>query len=175
MNEKLSALMDGELSETEQEQLYAELSHNPELRAAWDRYHLLRSAVRQEGHGLVLTGVADSVAARLQDESQVFELSAWRRVIHKPIGRIAGSLAIAASVAAMAILGLQVLREDGQGLSAKPIVAQTLQPGLGNSLRNAEMDAGLNRYLVEHNEFSPSSSLKGMMSYGRVVSYENDR
>ena len=28
-------------------------------------------------------------------------------------------------------------------------------------------------YLVEHNEFMPTSGMNGVMSYGRFVSYDN--
>lgn len=183
MKDKLSALMDGELTADEQQQLYQELAQDStrghEMRATWERYHLVRSVLRNEDAMPQVAGVAERVAQELAGEAVVVMHPAWRQALHSRAARVAGSLAIAASVAAMAIFGLQTLqRDDGFGPSQ---VLQAQVPNnapvqrAGSQMSTAEREAKLNRYLVEHNEFSPSSDLKGMMAYGRVVSHENDR
>ena len=46
MNETISALMDGELDELEMERAIRELHNSPEQRHAWQRYHLIGDALR---------------------------------------------------------------------------------------------------------------------------------
>ncbi len=48
MKESLSAMMDAQLSESEQVHLLTELSRDPELRKTWERYHLIRAVLNKE-------------------------------------------------------------------------------------------------------------------------------
>ena len=51
LRESLSAVMDGEADEFEIRRVLGETVADPELRGAWERYHLVRSVLRGEGHG----------------------------------------------------------------------------------------------------------------------------
>ena len=182
MKEDLSAFMDGELSGQEQERVTALLVENAELKASWERYHLIRAAMRNEVIG-VSAGLADRIAAQLRSEPAV--LAPQRRnPTREKVLRFAGSLAIAASVAAVAVVGVQFLQTGPviDGASTQPLAQAPVVPQehIDSAQRHAAAgqsspESELNLYMVEHNEFSPSSSIKGMMSYGRVVSYENER
>ena len=130
-------------------------------------------------------GLAERIAAQLQSEPAVLAPQGWHQTRQKVL-RLAGSLAIAASVAAVAIVGLQFIQTGpvtdgapGQPLAQGPAAVQEpIDPAerqLAATPGQPDPGRGLNLYLVEHNEFSPSSGIKGMMSYGRVVSYENER
>ena len=44
--EQVSALADGQLDPGQARQLLARLHEDPELRAAWDRYHAIGDAIR---------------------------------------------------------------------------------------------------------------------------------
>lgn len=182
MKEKLSALLDGELDQTEQELLFRKISSDPALRKTWERYLLMRSIMRNElGINLSMT-LADRVFESIEREPAI--LAPQRRTASiRSLGRIAGSLAIAASVAVVSIIGLQSIGvDDGQYQQ----LAQTANSQLASKAgyiragetrwnnRQPGLESKLNMYLVEHNEFSPSASFRGMMSYGRVVSYDND-
>ena len=182
MKDKLSALMDGELTAAEQQQLHGELAQDSEMRATWERYHLVRSVLRNEDAVPVVGDVAERVALALAAEADIVPHPAWSQAWHSRVARVGGSLAIAASVAAIAIFGLQALQRNQDHSPTQTLQAQaplgTEQNSalrVGSQMSAAEREARLNRYLVEHNEFSPSSNLKGMMAYGRVVSHENDR
>ena len=66
MKEKLSAIIDGEL----QGDIHAHITRlrsDPELRAAWDTYHLIGDALR--GH--MCQEIAPRVIARLREEPTV--------------------------------------------------------------------------------------------------------
>jgi negative regulator of sigma E activity len=131
----------------------------------------------------VSAGLVDRIATQLQSEPAVLAPPRWHPTRHKVL-RVAGSLAIAASVAAVAVVGVQFLQTGPviDGASSPPLAQGPAAPQERIDAGERHLAAGqtdaegrLNLYMVEHNEFSPSSSIKGMMSYGRVVSYENER
>jgi len=184
MKENLSALIDGELSGQEQERVTALLAKDADFRGTWERYHLIRAAMRNEVID-VNQGLVDRIAARLQSEPAVLAPQSWHQTRRKVL-RLTGSLAIAASVAAVAIVGVQFIQTGpvtdgaaGQPLAQGPAAPQEMigpvERQLAATPGQPDPGHGLNLYLVEHNEFSPSSGIKGMMSYGRVVSHENER
>src|SRR5258706_2195502 len=97
MKEKLSALVDGEL---ESEGLHAHLGRlraDPELRVAWDTYHLIGDALR--GH--ISPAIAQRVISRLREEPTVLAPSRGRST-GKRIGWY--GMYAAASVAAVAVV-----------------------------------------------------------------------
>lgn len=167
MNEKLSALMDNELDELETRRLLAALRSDTAARAAWGRYHLIRAALRREP--VAPAGdIAGAVAARVA----ALPAPAGRR----PLARLAGQLALAASVAAVVLVGA---REWLGGVSPPaPVVAQRetpveyLRAQTRWNTNERAIENALNGYLVEHNEFAPSAGVSGMLPYVRVVGYE---
>ena len=102
MKEKLSALVDNELDELDERRVMKALEQDAELRQTWERYHLVHSVLHQELDVLVPSGMAARVAAQI--ESEPANVASFRR---RKISRIAGTLAMAASVAAIAVAGVQ--------------------------------------------------------------------
>lgn len=47
--EQLSAFVDGELSEAAADHLLDRLQHDPQLQQLWQKFHLMRDALRSEG------------------------------------------------------------------------------------------------------------------------------
>ena len=64
MKEKLSAMMDGELSEHEQAQVLAELSRDPKLRKTWERFQIIRAALSKELDVVVSVDLGDRIFQR---------------------------------------------------------------------------------------------------------------
>ena len=167
MKEKLSAFVDNELDELETRRLLTTLAADEALRATWGRYHLIGATLRRES--ITPVEVAARVAARLGESPSVT----------RPLARIAGQLALAASVAAVALVGAQWWL--GSQPSPTTTVAQnTMQPveylrasGTRWSMNQPEAENTLNAFLVEHNEFAPTSGVGGMFPYVRVVSYDS--
>ncbi len=174
MNEKLSALLDGELSDAELRDALAQLARDPAARRAWERYHLMRAMMRGEVGRTMGAGFADRVAARLpalpQPSVPRVQLAAWRGGL-----RYAGGFAIAASVAAVALFNLNPVVSSnparttaGAGKAAPVEVAR-------RDARQQELDSSLNAFLVEHSEFTAASGVSGVMSYARFVSHDTNR
>lgn len=174
MKEKLSALVDNELDELDERRVMKALEQDAELRQTWERYHLVHSVLHQELDMLVPSGVATRVAAQIAQDPAASV--SFRR--HK-IGRIAGTLAMAASVAAIAVAAVQWFNRPDT--APVPSLAAS-QPAPDNFIRagatrwdvkEPETESTLNTFLVEHNEFASSSGIGGMMPYVRVVGYDN--
>ncbi len=174
LREQLSAMMDGELPETEQALLMARLQRDPELRRSWARYHMIGDSLR--GQHLVPEdiGIADAVTGALQTEpAHRVGHAALLRKAAKPIA----GLAVAASVAVVAVLSLQQVGPDASGSGAIPM-AQA--PAVPATLVRAPQDnsaataAQLNQYLVNHNEFAAGTGVRGMLPYVRIVGFDSD-
>ncbi|HKQ30316.1 MAG TPA: sigma-E factor negative regulatory protein [Burkholderiales bacterium] len=166
MSEKLSALMDNELSELDERRLLKELEGDAELRATWDRYHVMRAALRKEDLSRAPVGVADAVARALGAEPE------RRRSFTKGLGKWAGGFAIAASVATVAVLSVQSLLAPKDADS----IAQTT-PAVSTVAAKSEgtapvANSPLNTYLVEHGEVTPSAGMGNMLPYVRTVNHE---
>ena len=106
LKEKLSALVDNELDELEEHRVYATLKGDTALRNTWERYHLMRAALRQDLEFVVPRGAAERVAQRIDAEPSGAAVFQRNRAIS-----FAGTLAIAASVAAIAIVGVQWIHQ----------------------------------------------------------------
>jgi sigma-E factor negative regulatory protein RseA len=179
MKEKLSALVDNEVDELEQRRVIGALAEDAALRRTWDRYHLVRAALRKELEFVVAPGLAERVAAAISMTS-VPAGSASPRTFWRRAALASGTVAIAASVATVAIFGVQWMHAPTatQQLAAqdKPPPAQVARAGAMRwNTTHAEAENALNAYLVEHNEFASNSGFGGMEPYVRVVSYDNDR
>lgn len=194
MKEKLSALVDNELDELDERRVMKALEKDADLRKTWERYHLVRSVLHQELDVLVPSGMAARVAAQI--ESEPANVASFRR---RKISRTAGTLAMAASVAVIAVTAVQWFNRPvtapipslaaGQSVPVDPVAAPV--PSLAVSqtapdnyiradatrwdVKEPETESTLNAFLVEHNEFASSSGIGGMMPYVRVVGYDNPK
>src|SRR5438552_3599516 len=101
MSEKLSALMDNELSELEERRLLKDLEQDANLRATWERYHVIRAALRKEDLYQAPAGIADAVARAIGAEP------VRHRSYGVAVGKWLGGVAIAATVATVAVLSVQ--------------------------------------------------------------------
>ncbi len=177
MNEKLSALMDGELNEAETRKMLSEIEKNKDLRATWSRYHLAASALHDDIIQLSNSSLASKISKEIAGEPIIVSPGWWRQSNKKAI-KLAGSFAIAASVAAIAVVSLQVDSPDQVNqqsiASLEPISSGDFIRASGTRWSNGTNSTGraLNMYLVEHSEFSPASNFKGMMGYGRIAGYD---
>jgi sigma-E factor negative regulatory protein RseA len=179
IEEQISALVDGELPAVEQELVFKRLCNDIELRRRWERYHLIRDALHHELPSAAGSGLADRVMAAIDNEPDLRSTRAFGGSVRGLAKPIAG-LAIAASVAAMAVFGLHHLRETETTPSgAWQSAANHHNPGHSRvsgtrwNLQTPEVGSRLNSYLVNHNEYSSSTDLQGMMNYVRIAAYDS--
>ncbi|MDY6979145.1 MAG: sigma-E factor negative regulatory protein [Pseudomonadota bacterium] len=172
-DEKLSAFMDDEYHP----EVLESLKQDTGARERWTRYHLIRDVLSGHGQSLPSRHFADRVSAALQEEPTVLRPAARR--FSQGLRQVAG-LAIAATVATVAVLTVQQ-GNPGDTPVAQPSIAST-QGGSdkylavsGNSVPSqqpidSEVQSKLSSYLVNHNEYSISSRMQGMLPYMRIVS-----
>ena len=170
LHEQLSALVDDELETAEQALLLRQIGADPALRERLERYQLISDALQNHLPPRLDIDFYKYVQAALLDEPAVqVEVSRLAGMV-KPLA----GLAVAASVAVVAVLSLQAVRTEVP--SSTPLVASV--PAAQDYLR-AEIKVpsaasphdpqGLSAYLVNHNEYAVN---RGMLPYVRLVGHE---
>lgn len=192
--ELLSALMDGEASEHELRQALKAVGDDPALAGTWARWHVAQSTLRGEALPPVAIDLRAAVAAAIAAEPMPVRAPA--RPWLKPVA----SMAVAAGVAALTVVGWQVLRVDsGYGANALagagqqqeiqtvalgPMVVvredgeELVLPGAAGADFGEAPTAGqdrLNAYLARHAQAASLGSARGLAPYARVVSLEGEQ
>ncbi|HEX7115013.1 MAG TPA: sigma-E factor negative regulatory protein [Steroidobacter sp.] len=108
VKEQLSACLDGELPRAELDLLLKRLEHDAELRAVMGRYALMREALRQVAPSVASPSFADKVMKAVAAETPV-KVPLIRRISPVAVHRLrpVAGLAVAASVAALAVFSVQ--------------------------------------------------------------------
>jgi len=183
MKQKISELLDEELPEGDSRRVLQGMVEDRELRGVWERYHLIRSAMRRELDVVAHPVIADRIAAAIESENVVPMRRRSYGLVTPRMAKFAAGLAIAASVATVAIISLQPARNGVQTRAqavktadsqvAAASLASAVPPPAAPTERAAYQDA-LNAFLVEHGEVTPPAGMNSMMSFVRVVGYRNE-
>lgn len=172
MQQKISELLDDELESAEQEEVLHVISKSAELAATWQRYHLIRAAVRNESIAHT-PGFSERMQMVLGDDTNTIQHKP-RTTVSTNIGKWAPAFALAASLAGLAVFGFFQL-QPGQGVPGafeRNKVAQ-MERGTNWQTTTPDLEHALNAYLVEHGEFSLVPSMNGLMAYAKFVSYDS--
>ena len=180
--DKLSALMDGELRD--QDKWCERLAEDKEMQEVWHRYHLARDVMKGQLSAFPTLDVSAAVSEVLKNEPIVLT-PIWRRINPRYVMKQAAGLAVAAAVGTVAVLSVQQtqLADDNtlataKGASTTYQIASQLQPGQIRQVSfttrqklDAAVESKLSGYLVNHNEFSNTVRVSGVMPYTRIVSF----
>jgi sigma-E factor negative regulatory protein RseA len=175
--EQLSALVDDELTASEHVMLLKRIESDEQLYERLSRYQLISDALQNH-----LPDRVDPVFARRVKNLMRAE-PAWSRysrlgMLTKPVA----GLALAASVAVMAVVTIQSARQE-----SVPTVAPvaSIPPETGYMRVRDEPGAimeppvdqkqKLDIYLVNHNEYTVNHGMQGMLPYVRIVGHELNR
>jgi sigma-E factor negative regulatory protein RseA len=200
--ENTSALVDGELDRRSAAETIDALLDDDTLRAHWSRYHLVRDVLRRKASAEAGSELCERVSSVLADEPLHFGQPArhtgrWRAAL-KP----AAGLALAASVAVVAVLAVRSMGPPGveperaaapstRVAASVPVLGERVTPVASGSpqvLQAQAPAAGLRRlqwttsepavaqrlngYLVNHSEYL-DGAMKGMHPYARIVGYDS--
>ncbi len=174
INEQLSALMDDELDG--HPSLLSELGSNVELRAEWARYHLIRDVITDHLPDQPYSDISARVSARLEAEPAIFAPIHKRRQPSRLrfVAKQVAGLAIAATVSAVAVLTVQQHQTPEAGPTAAGLAAASPPTRVRYVSADTRLDqkvqSKLSGYLVNHNEYSVSGNMQGLMPYMRIVS-----
>lgn len=174
--ESVSALMDGELTDFELRRTLEQTTDNPELAQTWRRYHLARSVMQSEAIALQADDISDRVMAALDAEPPLVSSDvtpATRTGTMEWLWKPLSSMAVAASVTAFVILGVQKYDGGVQApeladarpvymLPAAPVSNDYVRAHLANRVsldsrtqgvgepEVIRLSQGLSRYLSQH-------------------------
>lgn len=166
MNERISALMDGELEDRSAGELIEALGRDPEAVATWRVYHLIGDAMREPR--LLSEGVAAHVRERLAEEPTVLAPAAAAAQPRRWV-----ALPIAASLAAVSLVGWLAFAPQLPGPLSQPPVAKAPAAAANPPAALAvPLPSATSDYLLAHQGFSPRASFQGMAPYVRSVSDE---
>ncbi len=177
--QRLSELLDGELEGARAASLLDAVAVDSELRATWERYHLIAQAIRREPIEVRYRTCAEQIRQRIASEPAVLAPRGRRRPTRRSLQRAAG-LAMAASVAVVAFFAAPMLLQDtSSGPDASTPVAQLVERESISIQRlqreHPELASKLGLYLVTHQVSAPATGAKGMLPYATLVSYEATR
>lgn len=200
MRQQLSGLMDDEI-EGHAEDTINQLIASRSLRDTWMRYHLISDALQKNLPESTDRDLAARISDKISRETVVF---AQDRFIARRFIKPAAGIAIAATVAAVAILGIQHHPASQEGQTAVQVaekappvkmnVSRYTFPASANTVNTANAtDAAdtvsprvvhpenfaqnprLNSYLVNYNEIrSSASGIQGIIPYARIIANDND-
>ncbi|MES9975720.1 sigma-E factor negative regulatory protein [Candidatus Thiodiazotropha sp. LNASS1] len=191
--ERLSALVDDEISEHEISGEINKLKNTQESQDIWSRYHLIGDAMRNELGQIHDPEMARSICQHIENEPIVLAPVALKpRSANKK--RAITGLAVAASLTAAAVVMAPQLINPGSSETPNqlassdqlPISNQNQRPESNTVyvaengtrwklLKKPKVESRLNDYLLNHQDLSPSSNIKGIMPYATFVSYDENK
>jgi len=191
-DEQISALVDDELDAAEAQQGVSSLLQDTELLDRWGHYHLISDAIRNNLPARVDDQFASRVMAAIDQEPTVLAPPRKPAARSSGLGQKVAGLAIAASVAAVAVLGVQTLyREDpsaplaaAQQMAQAPVRAPVVQVAASAGTQGnvnipahipPHFDARLHKYLVNHSQLAAQGGIQGAIPYARFVAYPDVR
>ena len=178
--DRLSALMDGELHDVDT--AVEQLAKDSEMQDVWRRYHLARDVMKGQTSEFVALDISAAVSESLKSEPVVLT-PIWSRLNPRYVMKQVAGLAVAAAVGTVAVLSVQqtqlVSNENTTladlGNNTVQIAQQPLRIRQVSFTTRKKLDAAveskLSGYLVNHNEFSTSTRVSGVMAYTRIVSF----
>ena len=183
--DKLSTLMDGELRDhREQGKLFDELASDEGMKEAWQRYHLARDAIKGQLSDFPNLDVSAAVHESLKSEPVILT-PIWQRLNPRFVMKQVAGLAVAAAVGTIAVLSVQqaqiadadnntIAQVDNQPVKSQVASATGQIRQVSFTTReklDVAVESKLSGYLVNHNEFSNSVRVSGVMPYTRIVGY----
>ena len=172
--EHISSLMDGEISRETSRFLVRRLGSDEELCATWARYHLVRDCLRHHDSGLSGDDLCDRINRALDEEAPHSASRRFSTAWLKP----AAGMAIAASVALMAVLSVDPGDNGVQQVPSSLAGGEELQPftspqGLRSSsvTQQASLTGNgrMNSYLLRHYQAAGSAGGRGFVTYMPIV------
>ena len=185
--EQISSFMDSELTDDFSVAL-DHLVRNENMRKTWSRYHLVSDILQQKLPIHFDNQLSSRISESIKKEPTI--LAPALNTVSTLLKPVLG-ITIAASVAAIAILGIQQYRssEISRANTTQVAGVQETVPSFRNSIPvqpivvsknplkptpiNIQSNTQLNRYLMNHNEYRTNTGVQGVTPYARLVATES--
>lgn len=179
----ISALVDEEIDPALVKATISALEANQGLSESWERYHLIGAGIRSEPVRKEYREIAGLVSARIASEPVPISPSAPRQLRGSRLVPFAGA-ALAASAAFFAVFAVPQLFEPNPGATGPEIAKRATStpaplyatsPAQRWHVDEPALESKLDHFLVNHQEQSRASGMKGFLPYATVVGYESGR
>ena len=172
-NELLSALVDGELQGKELEHALDLLQTDKQAIAQFQHYQFASDTLHGHVAAQGNTDLTAQISASLIDEPTFSTKKAQVIPFPKQFWKQATGLAVAASIGALAVIGVTTQPQFTPEVTVATIEAPMATFAVAKkanrwTVGEAEVEERLNTYLLDHNEYTSTSDV---FSYARVVSY----
>ena len=156
---QISAFVDGELPDAEADLLLRRMSQDAELRRKAAEYLEIGRALRGERNVKGIDRLLERIAAEIDDKPMDDDVAAPESAPAKAIRPLAG-IAVAASVALIAIFGLQVTPGVDEEVASDSAIAEIAEdPGYTVP---KQIDEQLRQYYLSHGASSSELGANGM-------------
>ena len=184
-NEALSTLVDGENGKNKK--ILEELISDDAMRGVWSRYHLIGDCLRGNLPEKIHTNFTEKIHHLLEKEPPIITHKKIKQYQREPII----GFAIAASVAILAILGVQyknnespVVINDAVVMNEGVIDSQfetfsfpevNVSPAAieQSNQFNSITEQRLNNYLINHSKYKHNIKMNSVLPYARIVTIES--
>jgi len=188
-NEYISLLMDNEVDGELCQSAINKILKSDDLNIQWTRYHLARELLVETDVQLAEENFAAKVANMIADEPHRIGATDWKKSStnqgnpKKSWLRQAVGFAVAASVTALVVTGVNNLGPSLEKVSSKPQFSTNFAPIIDNvvpasagfqvpsKVPNLEDQQRLQRLFLQHTMSASENGLKGFLPYAKVVSY----
>jgi sigma-E factor negative regulatory protein RseA len=182
-DELLSAFVDGELQGDELDTLVTYLANNQDALRKVSKYQNSSDTIRGYAKRIPMIDLTAKISAEILKEEtyQIASESKKKATVitfPKTWLKQVSSLAVAASVSAIAVVG--IMSQPSSSPETAILLTDNVTPSeiiqVADSdnrwtIDEPEIEDRLNTYLVDHNEYAGAS---GVFSYARVVSYDSE-
>jgi sigma-E factor negative regulatory protein RseA len=194
LEEKISALVDGETPREEFDKLVDGLKHDKNGQMCWRHYHLISDALKNNLPDRLPEDFVNRISLALESEPLLLT-PPRRRTFNTPaVLRPAIGFALAASIAAVVFVGLGWNTQTGvqqipnlasnttpapgtsaaiTTVSTQPTVSYTNVRGRQWDVKQPELASKLNDYLINHDQYSAADGMhNSVLPQVRIVGYE---
>ncbi len=175
-NEQISALMDDEVDSDARSFLLRRMADDEAFRDRWARYHLISEALKNNISDRTDPLFAERVRHAVAEQAPLAGRTAVtrsRQATHR-WRRPAVGLAAAASLAALAVMGLQTGTEPSTDGGALVASLPDTTPSVKSVAFGGSQDQMIQRlqpYVQDHNGHAAHSPMRGSVPYVRLVSH----
>jgi len=175
LDEQTSALMDGEVDADARSFLLRRMADDDSFRSRWTRYHLISEALKNNLPDATDPTFAERVrSAVAQEPALIVQTPTKRRPVSRRWYRPAMGIAAAASLAAVAVIGLQMSAESDRG--TEMTLSDVTEVGAATTLAlggpQDKMNRRLQPYVQIHNGLAAGNPMRGYVPYVRLVSHD---
>ncbi len=176
INIKISQFLDGQLDKQQAEPLLRAVKKDPAVKEAMMRYQIIGQAIRADSQPIANLDLADKVSQQIKQEPAYLLPSARKSPDWK-----AASMAVAASIAVVAIVAPLTAQRTQPGNGSQTVVASvetsenTVVASAEEKAKRAKLNQRFKEYLQAHQNSVDATGVMSYTPYARVAGYSQGR